>query len=44
VIDDIERWTRKKLAIPGRVLRGITCDGLHHGQPAACRYRTEAQS
>jgi len=43
-IDDIERWTRKKLAIPGRVLRDITCDGLHHGQPAACRYRTEAQS
>jgi hypothetical protein len=43
-IDDIERWTRKKLAIPGRVLRDITCDGLHHGQPAACRYRAEAQS
>ncbi|MGH3403813.1 MAG: hypothetical protein ACRDRJ_15140 [Streptosporangiaceae bacterium] len=42
-IDDIERWTRAKLAIPGRVLRDITCDGLHHGQPAACRYRAEAQ-
>ena len=43
-IDEIERLTRKKLAIPGRVLRDITCDGLHHGQPAACRYRAEAQS
>jgi len=42
-IDDIERWTRKKLSIPGRVLRDVECDGLHHGQPAACRYRTEAQ-
>ena len=43
-IDDIERWTREKLAIPGRVLRDITCDGFHHGRPAACRYRAEAQS
>jgi hypothetical protein len=41
-IDDIERWTRKKLTIPGRVLRDITCDGLHHGRPAACRYRAQS--
>ncbi len=43
-IDDIERWTRAKLAIPGRVLRDITCDGCHHGQHVAYRYRAEAQS
>jgi hypothetical protein len=43
-IDNIERRTRAKLAIPGRVLRDITCDGLHHGQPVSCKYRTEAQS
>jgi len=43
-IDEAERKTRKKLSIPGRVLRDVGCDGYHHGQPAACRYRTEAQS
>lgn len=42
-IDDIERWTRKKLTIPGRVLRGVECDGCHHGKPVACKYRTEAK-
>ena len=41
-IDDIERKTRKKLAVSGRVLRGIECDGYHNGEPAACKYRTEA--
>jgi hypothetical protein len=43
-IDDIERWTRKKLSISGRVLKDVECDGYHHGQPAACKYRAEAQS
>lgn len=43
-IDEVERKTRKKLSIPGRVLRDVGCDGCHHGQPVACRYRAEAQS
>jgi hypothetical protein len=42
-IDQIEKWTRKKLAIPGRVLKGIECDGVHHGEPVQCKYRTEAE-
>jgi hypothetical protein len=40
-INEIEKWTRKKLAIPGRVLKDVECDGLHHGEPVPCKYRTE---
>lgn len=37
-IDDLTQQTRRKLAVTDRVLKGISCGGRHHGQPANCRY------
>ncbi len=39
-IDDLERETRRRLAVPARQLTGITCGGIHHGAPVNCRYHT----
>ncbi|WP_327116652.1 hypothetical protein OHB12_05220 [Nocardia sp. NBC_01730] len=37
-IDDLEVWSRKKLAVPTRILTNIECRGLHHGEPVNCEY------
>ncbi|MBF6427519.1 hypothetical protein IU440_22800 [Nocardia cyriacigeorgica] len=37
-IDDLENWTRQKLAVRDRTLTGITCRGHHHDEPVTCRF------
>ncbi|WP_280464361.1 hypothetical protein [Nocardia cyriacigeorgica] len=37
-IDDLENWTRTKLAVRDRALTGITCRGRHHDEPVNCRF------
>lgn len=37
--DALERGLRRKLTVPDRTLRDVSCSGRHHGEPAsACRY------
>ncbi|MBF6100461.1 hypothetical protein IU510_20595 [Nocardia cyriacigeorgica] len=37
-IDDLENWTRTKLAVRDRTLTGIVCHGRHHDTTARCRF------
>ncbi|WP_280215127.1 hypothetical protein [Nocardia cyriacigeorgica] len=37
-IDDLENWTRTKLAVRDRALTSITCRGHHHDEPVNCRF------
>ncbi|MBF6435191.1 hypothetical protein [Nocardia cyriacigeorgica] len=37
-IDDLENWTRQKLAVRDRTLTGIACRGRHHDEPVTCRF------
>ncbi|TLF54167.1 hypothetical protein FEK31_25090 [Nocardia cyriacigeorgica] len=37
-IDDLENWTRTKLAVRDRALTDITCRGRHHDEPVNCRF------
>ncbi|MBF6370094.1 hypothetical protein IU469_30955 [Nocardia puris] len=37
-IDELERQSRSKLAVPTRVLGEIDCHGYHHGEPVDCLY------
>ncbi|WP_436528293.1 hypothetical protein [Actinoplanes sp. HUAS TT8] len=37
-IDELETMLRSKAADPARQLGDITCRGLHHGRPVACRF------
>ncbi|HET9144029.1 hypothetical protein [Actinophytocola sp.] len=39
-IDDLEATLRRKLSVPDRRLRGVQCQGRHHGTTVRCRYHT----
>lgn len=43
VMDDHEQYVRRSLAVPSRRLTDPTCKGLHHGEPAVCRFATPEQ-
>ncbi|WP_280471587.1 hypothetical protein [Nocardia cyriacigeorgica] len=37
-MDDLENWTRQKLAVRDRTLTDITCCGHHHSESVSCRF------
>ncbi|MEV0075269.1 hypothetical protein AB0H58_02550 [Nocardia neocaledoniensis] len=39
-IDEFEAIARRKLAQPSRVLKLVTCEGRHLGEPVDCRLAT----
>ncbi|MBF6290190.1 hypothetical protein [Nocardia cyriacigeorgica] len=41
-IDEFEAIARRKLAQPSRVLKLVTCEGRHLGEPVDCRLATES--
>ncbi len=43
LIDDYERFARRKLAVAGRRHGDITCSGRHHGEAVDCAYTPNRQ-
>lgn len=41
-IDDLEAQSRRRLTMPDRRLRAITCEGRHHGEAVVCEFALAA--